>query len=112
MGGQQMPDERPAASANSEFTAEIVAAYIRRNQVGADQLGTLISAVSQALANPGKPATEPTSERIPAVSIRGPLPEFRRLPGLRASREDAPSPYDDGSRPDPCGLLCKVDPAE
>jgi predicted transcriptional regulator len=65
-----MPDERPTASANSELTAEIVAAYVRRNQVGADQLGTLISSVFQALTNLGKPATEPTSERIPAVSAR------------------------------------------
>jgi predicted transcriptional regulator len=70
MGGQQMPDERPTASANSELTVEIVAAYVRRNQVAPDQLGTLISTVSQALANLGKLATAPTSERTPATSIR------------------------------------------
>ena len=31
-----MPDEQP-----SEFTAKIVAAYVRRNQVPPDQLGDL-----------------------------------------------------------------------
>jgi predicted transcriptional regulator len=59
-----MPDEQP-----SEFTAKIVAAYVRRNQVGADQLASLISTVHQALGQLGKPA-EPVVERTPAVSIR------------------------------------------
>jgi predicted transcriptional regulator len=35
-----MPDEPPTASANRELTAEIVAAYVRRNQITAEQLGT------------------------------------------------------------------------
>ena len=65
-----MPDEQPAASANQELTVEIVAAYVRRNQIGAEQLGTLISMVHQALADIGKPAAEPLIERTPAVSIR------------------------------------------
>jgi len=60
-----MPDERP-----SEFTAKIIAAYVRRNQVAADQLASLISAVHTALSNLGKPATEAVIERTPAVSIR------------------------------------------
>ena len=60
-----MPDEQP-----SEFTAKIVAAYVRRNQVQPDQLAVLISTVHQALARLGEPPTEPVVERTPAVSIR------------------------------------------
>jgi predicted transcriptional regulator len=60
-----MPDEQP-----SEFTAKIVAAYVRRNQVPPDQLGTVISTVHQAVVGLGKPAIEPVVERTPAVSIR------------------------------------------
>ena len=59
-----MPDELP-----SEFTAKIVAAYVRRNQVPPDQLASLISTVHQALGQLGKPA-EPVVGRTPAVSIR------------------------------------------
>jgi predicted transcriptional regulator len=65
-----MPDEPPPASANQEFTAEIVAAYLRRNQVATDQLASLISTVHQALADLGGPAEEAPVERTPAVSIR------------------------------------------
>jgi predicted transcriptional regulator len=60
-----MPDEQP-----SEFSAKIVAAYVRRNQVPPDQLGTLILTVHHALSGLRKPATEPVIERTPAVSIR------------------------------------------
>jgi predicted transcriptional regulator len=60
-----MPDEQP-----SEFTAKIVAAYVRRNQVPPDQLAALISTVHQALGGLGKPATEALVERTPAVPIR------------------------------------------
>lgn len=65
-----MLDDPPTATANRELTAEIVAAYARRNQIGAEQLGTLISSVHQALANLGKPTTEATIGRTPAVSAR------------------------------------------
>ncbi len=64
-GSEAMPDEQP-----SEFTAKIVAAYVRRNQVPPDQLGTLIATVHHALADLGKPATEALVERTPAVPIR------------------------------------------
>jgi predicted transcriptional regulator len=60
-----MPDEQPP-----EFTAKIVAAYVRRNQVAADQLASLISTVHQALGKLSEPATEALVERTPAVSIR------------------------------------------
>jgi len=62
--GEAMPDEQL-----SEFTAKIVAAYLQRNLVPADQLGTLISTVHQALGGLGRPA-ELVVERTPAVSIR------------------------------------------
>jgi predicted transcriptional regulator len=65
-----MPDEQPAASANQELTAEIVAAYVQRNQIAVDQLTSLISTVHQALADLGKPISEAVVERTPAVSIR------------------------------------------
>jgi predicted transcriptional regulator len=65
-----MSDESPPKSPNRELTATIVAAYVRQNQIGSDQLGTLISIVHQALSGLGKPATETGTERTPAVSIR------------------------------------------
>ena len=65
-----MPDEPPSASINRELTTEIVAAYVRRNQVASDQLPVLISTVHQALTNLGKPIAEFNGERAPAVPIR------------------------------------------
>jgi predicted transcriptional regulator len=65
-----MPDEPPTASANRELAVKVVSAYLRRNQVAAEQLVTLISTVHQTLADLGKPAAEPVIERTPAVSIR------------------------------------------
>jgi predicted transcriptional regulator len=65
-----MADEPPAASLDRELTANIVAAYVRRNQIGSDQLATLISTVHEALSRLGKPAAETETERTPAVPIR------------------------------------------
>ena len=65
-----MSDDQPAVSVNRERAAKIVAAYIRRNQVGADQIGALISNVHQALAGLGKPEHEAAGPRTPAVPIR------------------------------------------
>jgi predicted transcriptional regulator len=65
-----MPNETPSASINRELTTEIVAAYVRRNQVASDHLGTLISTVHQALAGLGKQPPETGGERTPAVPIR------------------------------------------
>jgi predicted transcriptional regulator len=48
----------------------IVAAYVRRNQIGADQLPVLILTVHRALSGLGKPTAETGVDRIPAVSIR------------------------------------------
>ena len=50
-----MPDEQSTASVNRELAARIVAAYVRRNQVGSDQIPVLISTVHQALVALGRP---------------------------------------------------------
>jgi predicted transcriptional regulator len=65
-----MPEGPPSASLDRELTSTIVAAYVRCNQIGADQLTTLISTVHQALAGLGKPVAEVSSERTPSVPIR------------------------------------------
>ena len=65
-----MPDEPPPPTLDRELTTNIVAAYVRHNQIGSDQLGTLISTVHQALTSLGKPAAELNGERTPAVPIR------------------------------------------
>ena len=65
-----MPDEPLSPTLDRELTTEIVAAYVRRNQITSDQLGTLISTVYQALSRLGEPAAETEGERTPAVPIR------------------------------------------
>jgi predicted transcriptional regulator len=65
-----MPEEPPSSSVNRELTTNIVAAYVRRNQIEFDQLATLISTVHRALLSLGEPATETGAERAPAVPIR------------------------------------------
>jgi predicted transcriptional regulator len=65
-----MPDEPPPPTLDRELTTNIVAAYVRHNQIGSDLLGTLISTVHQALVGLGKPAAETGTERTPAVPIR------------------------------------------
>ena len=65
-----MADEPPSTSINRELTANIVAAYIRKNQIASDQLGMLISTVHQVLVGLGRPAAEIETERTPAVTIR------------------------------------------
>src|SRR5260370_36677937 len=69
-GRTKMPDEAPSPTLDTELTTNIVAAYVRRNQIGADQLPVLISTVHQALVGLGKPAAETEVERTPAVPIR------------------------------------------
>ena len=65
-----MPDEQPSATLDRELTINIVAAYVRRNQIGSDQLATLILTVHQALVGLGKPVDEGSGPRTPAVPIR------------------------------------------
>ena len=52
-----------------EHVAEIISAYLRKNQVSADQLTSTITAVYNALAALGKPA-EPVVSLTPAVPVR------------------------------------------
>ena len=68
-GRTLMPDESHSTDVDRELATKIVAAYVRRNQIGADQIGTLISTVHQALVGAGKPAAKP-EELTPAVPIR------------------------------------------
>ena len=60
-----MSDEQP-----TELVAKIVAAYVRRNQIAPDQLGTLISTVHRTVASLGNLVVEAGDERTPAVSVR------------------------------------------
>ena len=69
-GRANMADEPSSPILNRELTSTIVAAYVRRNQIGSDQLGTLISTVHQVLTGLGKAAAETGGERTPAVPIR------------------------------------------
>jgi predicted transcriptional regulator len=65
-----MADEQRPASINLESATQIVAAYVRRNQVGSEVLPSLISTVHRALAQLSPQPTEAAAERIPAVSVR------------------------------------------
>jgi predicted transcriptional regulator len=65
-----MPDNDDNANLNRLLAAQIVGAYLRRNQVAPDQLASLISTVHEGLSRLGKPAAEAVVERTPAVSIR------------------------------------------
>ena len=69
-GSIGMSDDQPHVSANRELATRIVAAYVRRHQIGGDQIGTLISTVHQALAGLGKAEPEAAGPRTPAVPIR------------------------------------------
>src|SRR5712671_1690520 len=69
-GRTKMPDEPPSPTLDRKLTSNIVAAYVRRNQSGADQLPILISTVHQALATVGKPVAELDRERTPPMPIR------------------------------------------
>jgi predicted transcriptional regulator len=64
-----MLNEQRSAPADRELAAKIVTAYLRHNPLGADQIGTLISTVHQALGRLGEP-TEAAIERAPAVPVR------------------------------------------
>jgi predicted transcriptional regulator len=66
-----VPNDRPTAASNldRELTTNIVAASVRHNQIGADQLPIVISTVHQALAGLGKSKAETEMERTPAVPI-------------------------------------------
>jgi predicted transcriptional regulator len=62
-----VPDDN--SSNQLDLVAEIVAAYVGRNQTAADQLPILIATVHQSLSRLGEPAPE-VVELVPAVSAR------------------------------------------
>src|SRR5262245_35753270 len=66
-----MADELPStATDRRELAARIVAAYVRRNEITADQMPSLIATVHQALVGLGSPLPIVDSEQAPAVPIR------------------------------------------
>jgi len=65
-----MPEELAPGSLRRDLAANIVAAYVRRNQVAPDQLATLITIIHRALSGLGRAAAETEVDRTPAVSIR------------------------------------------
>jgi predicted transcriptional regulator len=66
-----MADELPSSAADRrELAARIVAAYVRRNEISADQIASLIATVHQALVGLGKPQPIIATTREPAVPIR------------------------------------------
>jgi hypothetical protein len=86
-GRTKMPDEPPSPTLDRGLTTNIVAAYVRHNQIGSDQLSVLISTVHQVLVGLGKPETEPEIDRIPAVPIRrSDSPRLCSLSRMRVAR--------------------------
>ena len=65
-----MPDEAPTTLANREHAVQIVAGYVRNNQIAADQIPALISSVYKALSGLEEPASEVGGDLTPAVPIR------------------------------------------
>src|SRR5437762_9448613 len=65
-----MPEESSSGSLDRELTANIVAAYVRGNQIGSEELASLISTVYATLSGLGKSSAEIETERTPAVPIR------------------------------------------
>jgi predicted transcriptional regulator len=65
-----MPEELTPGSLHRDLTANIVAAYVRRNQIASDQIATLISTVHAALSGLRQAAAETEVDRTPAVPIR------------------------------------------
>ena len=53
-----MPEEPQPLPDKRTLTGNIVAAYLRRNQVTSDQMPALISTVYQALSTLGKPSAK------------------------------------------------------
>ena len=56
-----------------QLATEVVVTYVRRNQIGSDQLPGLIATVHQALGQLGK-QLEPIAELTPAVPVRRSVP--------------------------------------
>ena len=65
-----MANQPPTTLTIRGLAAEIVAAFVRRNETAADQMPALISSVYRALAGLGSPRAEAEASRTPAVPIR------------------------------------------
>ena len=100
-----MPEDQPAGSANRELAAQIVVAYLRRNQIAADQIAALISAVYEALTGLGKhrsgSRTSPNPGRADTAICWARL---RRLCRMWLARPDASPASDDSTWPDRAGI--------
>jgi len=106
----KMPEGPPSASLDRELTSTIVAAYVRCNQIGSDQLATLISTRAPGARRSGK--TGSRSRR--RANIRGADPSISspglcRLPGMRVARPDAQTAYR-RSRVERRAVSSKVEP--
>src|ERR1700730_5605794 len=62
----KVPEELPLPTLDRDLTTNIVAAHVRHNQIGSDQLGTLIPTAHQALSG--------LENRQPKPGLRGLLP--------------------------------------
>jgi predicted transcriptional regulator len=71
-GGERaaMSDKPPPSIVTRALASKIVAAYVRRNEIGADQMPALVATVYRALVDLRAAAPEAATERMPAVPIR------------------------------------------
>jgi predicted transcriptional regulator len=69
-----MPDKPLAKSTNRELAARIVAGYVCRNQIGSDQIATLISTLHQPVAALDPSTAKALVEQSPEISIRRAMP--------------------------------------
>ena len=74
-----MPDEAPVENTNRVLVARIVSAYLRRNEISADQVPVLISTVYDALGGPGKPTNRTGGAHASRTDPKIGYAEFRRL---------------------------------
>jgi predicted transcriptional regulator len=106
-----MPEEPPSAALDREITTNIVAAHVRRNRTGFDQLGALIATVHRALEVLGKPPTEVSDKRISRrldSSISS--PRLFCLPRMRLARPDAQAASRYQSWIDRCAVSYSLEP--
>jgi hypothetical protein len=84
---------------------QIVAVYVRRNQVASGELASLIPIVYSALAGLGRPATEATGAHPGGSDTAICSARPCDLPRMRLYRQHASIPFDDKPRADPRRIL-------
>ena len=83
--------DNPAAPATQSLVAEIVSAYVRKNQIAPADIPAQINTVYQSLLTAGE-AAEPEPE--PCCPYPAICPSQRcRVPGLRLARKNATPPH-------------------